>query len=232
MSTQTTRTLRADRSHGPHRSSRSVRSIAGLAAAGALAFTLAACGGDDSTSEPAGDGGPVSVTPAAPPTAGGPATDASTAGATSPGGATSRSVADDEARNAAAVTAIATAEKAAGGKAYEIDDENDDQSWEVDVMVGDRSVEVKVSGDGRTVQGQTDDDDADDSDKARLARSKTTLVQGIEAALAEVPGALDDVDLDDENGVDVWKVTVDAADNDDVEVYVATDDLRIVKTDR
>ena len=232
MTSPMTRPLRADRSHGSHRSSRSVRSIAGLAAAGALAFTLAACGGDDTTSQPSGNGGPVSVTPAAPPTAGGPATDASTAGATSPGATASRSAADDEARNAAAVAAIATAEKAAGGKAYEIDDEDDDQTWEVDVMVGDRSVEVKVSGDGRTVQGQTDDDDADDSDKARLARAKTTLAQGIEAALAEVPGALDDVDLDDENGVDVWKVTVDATDNDDVEVYVATDDLRIVKTDR
>ncbi len=206
------------------RSARTFRSIAGLAAAGALVFALGACGGnDDPAPQQAGEPAVSPVTPAVPPTAGGPATDATTA----PFSAT-----DAEARNAAALVAIATAEGAAKGKAYEIDDADDDETWEVDVMVGDKSVEVKVSADGKTVQEQKDDDDADDDDKARLGRSKTTLTQGIEAALKEVPGALDDVDLDDENDVDVWKVTIDTSDNDDVEVYVATDDLRIVKTER
>ena len=203
------------------RSGRTFRSIAGLAAAGALVFTLGACGGND---KPAESGSSVSpVTPAVPPTAGGPATDSTSA---------PLNAADTDARNAAALAAIATAEKTAGGKAYEIDDEDNDQAWEVDVMVGDKSVEVKVSADGTTAQGQKDDGNADDDDKTRLGRSKTTLTQGIEAALKEVPGALDDVDLDDDNNVDVWKVTIDAPDNDDVEVYVATDDLRIVKTER
>lgn len=212
------------------RTARTTRTILGLTAAGSLVFALGACGGNDDTAaeQPAGDS-VVSVTPAVPPTAGGAATDAATTAPTT--GATT-AAADAEARNAAALAAIATAEGAANGKAYEIDDEDDDQTWEVDVMVGDRSVEVKVSGDGRTVQGRNDDDGADNDDKARLDRAQTTLAQGIEAALAEVPGSLDDVDLDDEGNVDVWKVTVDAADNDDVEVYVATDDLRIVKTDR
>lgn len=219
-------TSTATRSIHSFRSRRSLRSIAGLVSVGALAFTLAACGGDEPAPTPAGEAGPVSVTP----TAGGPATDASTATVTSPAPATG--AADAEARNAAALAAIAAAESAAGGKAYEIDDADGDQTWEVDVMVGDKSVEVKVSADGKTVQEQKDDDDADNDDKARLGRSKTTLTQGIEAALKEVPGALDDVDLDDDNNVDVWKVTIDTSDNDDVEVYVATDDLRIVKTER
>lgn len=212
----------------PARSARLSRSVAGLAAAGALVFALGACAGDDTASEQPAADSPAPVTPAVPPTAGGPATDPGTESPTTEQAAP----VDAETRNAGALAAIATAEQAAGGTAYEIDDEDDDQTWEVDVMVGDRSVEVKVSGDGQTAQGQTDDDDADSDDKARLDRAQTTLTQGIEAALEEVPGALDDADLDDENNVDVWKVTIDTADNDDVEVYVATDDLRIVKTDR
>ncbi|MDO5698381.1 MAG: PepSY domain-containing protein [Dermatophilus congolensis] len=211
---------------GTTRNTTAMRGFAGIGAASALVLALGACAGNDGSAPRPADGGAVSVTsPATSPTSAAETT-ATTAGALT------AAPADAQARNAAALAAIATAEKAAGGTAYEIDDENDDQTWEVDVMVGDRSVEVQVSGDGATAQGQTDDDDADDDDKARLGRAKTTLAQGIEAALTEVPGALDDVDLDDKDDVDAWKVTIDESDNDDVEVYVATDDLRILAVER
>lgn len=134
--------------------------------------------------------------------------------------------------NAAALRAIATAERSENGRAYEIDDEDDDNTWEVDVMVGDRSIEVNVSGDGNTVISRDDDDDADDDDRARLDRAQISLTQAIEAALAEVPGALDDAELDDEDDRDVWEVSIDVSGDDDVEVYVSTQDASILKVDR
>ena len=44
----------------------------------------------------------------------------------------------------------------------------------------------------------------DSDDVTRLNNANTTLEQAIEAALAEVPGTLDDVELDTEDGVDIW----------------------------
>lgn len=123
---------------------------------------------------------------------------------------------------AAAMTAIATAETEAGGIAYEIDDQDDDGTWEVDVAVDDRSVEVTVSADGSTVEG-TEEDDLDADDRAALDAASITLQEAIETAIGEVGGVLDDAELDEENGEYAWEVTVDGADSgdDDVEVRVA-----------
>lgn len=144
----------------------------------------------------------------------------------SPGAATTSE------RNAAALRAITTAEQAVNGTAYEIDDEDDNDEWEVDVMVGDRSVEVKVSADGHRVVSQSDDDDDDNDDRARLQRATVSLSQAIEIALREVPGTLDDVELDDENGQDVWEVKIDTPGDDDVKVYVSTTEERVIRIDR
>lgn len=209
---------------------RTARGVVGLGAAGLMVVALGACGSNDAAEPaPAGDEVASVTTTAEQPTTSQATTSA--APTASPSSAAA-APADAQAHNDAALAAISTAAGAANGTAYEIDDEDDDQTWEVDVMVGERSVEVEVSGDGRTVQAQTDDDDADDDDRARLGRAQTTLEQAIEAALAEVPGTLDDVELDDEDGVDVWEVTIDGPESDDVEVYVAADDARIIKVDR
>lgn len=135
-------------------------------------------------------------------------------------------------RNAAALRAIATAEQSEGGTAYAIDDEDDDRSWEVDVMVGDRSVEVEVSWDGNSVISRDDDDDDDDDERRALERAQVSLSEAIQAALAEVPGELDDAELDDDDDRDHWEVTIDEASDDDVEVYVSIEDGSIIKVDR
>lgn len=194
--------------------------LVSLAAVSVLALGVAGCSQPDQPAAPAPP--PVTVTQTTPEPA-----------ATTPTPASPQTpAADATEHNAAALRAIATAEKAENGKAFEIDDEDDDNTWEVDVMVGDRSIEVKVSADGNTVISRDDDDDADNDDRARLDRAQITLAQAIEAALREVPGLLDDAELDDEDNRDVWEVTIDAPDNDDVDVYVSPQDGTIIKVDR
>lgn len=196
--------------------------LASLAAAGVLALALAGCGNGDQPATP-GTAPEQTLPPVTQTTA---PTEAAPAGTATTGAQT----ADVEEHNAAALRAIVTAEGAANGTAYEID--HDDNRWKVDVLVDARSIEVEVSTDGNTVASQDDDDDADDDDRARLDRAQITLTQAIEAALTEAPGRLDDADLDDENGQDVWEVSIDTADGDDIEVYVSTQDASIVKVDR
>lgn len=122
---------------------------------------------------------------------------------------------------AQALQAIQVAEAEAGGTAYEIDDQDDDGSWEVDVAAGDRSVEVTVGADG-TVTETEDDDDLDGDDRAGLDAATITLSEAIELAVDEVGGHLDDAELDEDDGTHYWEVSLDGTDRgDDVEVKVS-----------
>lgn len=121
----------------------------------------------------------------------------------------------------AALDAIDTAEAETGGVAYQIDDQDDDGTWEVDVRVDDRSVEVRVAADGGSVEA-TEDDDLDDDDRAALDAATITLAEAIEAAIGEAGGHLDDAELDEENGTHAWEVSLDGTgQGDDVDVKVS-----------
>lgn len=203
------------------------RRILASIAISALALTAAACTNDDTTADPA--------EPAAPPAA---TTAPAEPGATAPTEATDEATPADaatpanaEERNANALSAIATAAEEAGGTAYEIDDSDDDGQWEVDVMVENRSHEITVAADGSTVI-EREEDDADQEDISRLDQAQVTIEQAIEAALAEVPGSLDDVELSDDNGRGVWEVSIDETENDDVEVYIDIVSGDVVRADR
>lgn len=118
----------------------------------------------------------------------------------------------------AVLDAIEVAEKETDGTAYEVDDQDDDGTWEIDIAKGDRSIEVEVGDDGSA--STDDDDDLDDDDRAGIKAAKITVGDAIEAALEEVDGTFDDAELEEENGTHFWEVTIDAADDDDVEVHV------------
>lgn len=121
---------------------------------------------------------------------------------------------------AAALAAIATAEGSAGGTAYEIDDQDDDGTWEVDVAVGDRSVEVTLSADGSEVVA-TSDDSLDSDDAAAVDAAQVTLIEAIEAAIAEAGGVVDSASLDEDDGTYRYDVELDRTDRgDDIEVLV------------
>lgn len=199
------------------------KTIAGIAAS-LLVFGVAACSPQD---QPA--------TPAAPTNATQPTEEQATEQATeqtTPGQPVATEGAQDpEARNAGAIQALSTAADAVSGTPYEIDDADDDQVWEVDVMVGERTHEVKVSRDGRNVVGQ-EKDDADDEDVRRLQGAGLSLAQAIERALNEVPGTLDDAELDDDNNQAVWKVEIDTPEKQDVEVLIKVADGQVVRVER
>ncbi len=227
--------------------------IAVVACVGALVFS--ACGGDDDTAvdpatsadtEPSPTAATTGDTADPTATTDSPATTAttSTGAATTDDAAATTDTADDAAPTTAAATttsvtataevwqmAIDTAESEAGGSAYELDDQDDDGTWQVDVAVDDRSVEVTVSADGTQVVG-TEDDDLDDDDRQALAAATITLADAITTALAEVPGTLDDAEIDADDGTVAWQVTVDVTpDVADVYVDVATGAVLRVERD-
>lgn len=212
------------------------RKILATLAISALALTAAGCAETTTTPTPGAEGTPPAE--GAPATPGAPAGEATPAEgetaapggeAATPGGEAA-APADMEQHNANALAAIVAAAESAGGVAYEIDDADGDGQWEVDVQVGNRSHEVTVAADG-TVLG-TEESDMDAEDNNRLAQAQITLQQAIERALQEVPGNLDDVELDQENDLDVWEVTIDEPNNDGVEVYIDASSGEVVRVDR
>jgi uncharacterized membrane protein YkoI len=207
-----------------------------LAAAAALALTLtvSACGDGGTTQadgvsaeQPVGAEGTEDDTAAE-----GTTDDASTDDAvgTGDGPATAGDPTDAVDLNTIALLAIDTAETETGGIAYEIDDQDDDGTWEVDVRVQDRSVEVTVSADGLNALG-TEDDDLDGDDRAGLDAAGISLADAIEIAIAEVDGQLDDAELSEDDGRHYWEVSMDTVDRDDVEVKVDVTDGTVIEVD-
>ncbi|GAA1978863.1 hypothetical protein GCM10009718_14450 [Isoptericola halotolerans] len=118
---------------------------------------------------------------------------------------------------AAALLAITVAEEHAGGTAYAIDDADDDATWEVDVAVEDRTVEVEVDAVGAVVG--TEDDDLDSDDRSALDAAAIMLADAVEQVMAQSDGTFDDAEIDEDDGRWYWSVTVDEQ-GDDVDYRV------------
>lgn len=135
---------------------------------------------------------------------------------------------ETDGQTAQAIAAINLAEQEVGGVAYELDDEDDQSGWKVDVNVDGRDYEVLVNWEGTEVIRSSADGTVDSDDIGKLQVVTLTIQEGIEAAFGEVPGHVVAVDLETENGVVVWEVEFDDNDRD---VYVNAQDGSIVKID-
>ena len=129
-----------------------------------------------------------------------------------------------------AIAAIELAERETGGVAYEIDDEDQDRAWEIDIADGTRQITVIVSGDGSSIVSTSDDaEELDADDRAALDAAGITLVDALEAAADEIGegSALDDASLEDEGDAQAWQVSFE----DGGEVFVSITDGSILRVD-
>lgn len=179
-----------------------------------LAATLVGCSSEETDATPGQ--GPISVSPGdgSSPTGDDPADD----GADAPGAAIL----------AGALAAIALAEKETGGTAFGIDEA--DGGWEVEVALDARKVEVTTDLDGTEVREVERDGRLEGEDRAGLRAATVTLAEGLEVAVAEVPGVLDAADLDDEGDGFAWEVTVGDG-SSEREVYVDVDGGGMLRVD-
>lgn len=172
------------------------------------AFGLTSCGDDSDTTtdDRQSSQTPGSETPGSqPPTSSPTESDGGGDGAETPDTpAQSGAGAADAESLARGLAAVVAAEEHLTGTAYELS--VDDGRWEVDVAVGDRSHEVRVTQDG-TVTG-ADEERLDADDRAALEAAEVTLTDAIETAAGAAPGGrLDDVSLDDDGRGYTWEVS-------------------------
>ncbi|ERG64085.1 MULTISPECIES: PepSY domain-containing protein [Agrococcus] len=129
-----------------------------------------------------------------------------------------------------AIAAIERAEEETGGVAYEIDNEDQDRAWEIDIADGTRQITVIVSGDGSSIVSTSDDaEEVDADDRAALDAAGITLVEALEAAADEIGegSAFDDASLEDEGDAQAWQVSFE----DGGEVFVSIADGSILRVD-
>lgn len=128
----------------------------------------------------------------------------------------------------AAQAAIDLAEKEIGGKAIEIDFD-DEKTWELTVLKGSEEHEVEINAEGtEIVKKEKDDDQADKKDVDALKKAKTSLKDALKKAIDEQAGTIDEADLDTD-GEPTWSVEIyPEGKTDSVDVYVSAIDGSIV----
>lgn len=128
----------------------------------------------------------------------------------------------------AAQAAIDLAEKEIGGKAIEIDFD-DEKTWELTVLKGSEEHDVEINAEGtEIVKKEKDDDQADKKDVDALKKAKTSLKDALKKAIDEQAGTIDEADLDTD-GEPTWSVEIyPEGKTDSVDVYVSAIDGSIV----
>lgn len=213
-----TNTLHALAPTTPNRRSARVLSAAVLAAA---ALVLSACGsGDTDVSAPQDDASAQAQEETDP--TGAPA-DSTDAAVDSQDDAQSDDASERGGSLEDARAAVKTAEAEKGGTAHTLD-WDDSEHWEIDVIDGDTEWEFDVSADGSTIESTDKDSDDDDDDRRELERAEVSLIEAAEAALKDTPGTLDEVELDEDDGMLHWDVTV-YVDGTDTEREIRIDAL-------
>lgn len=177
------------------------------------ALALAACGTADddtaaNTQETAVQQSPTQAATTAPASASGSATGSTSTSPAAAAGSVERQ-GDDPAY--AAIDAILGLHD--DGVIVEMDLDDDDAKWEVDVVVGDDVKEYDVTTGGQVSEGvrpQIDDD------VRRAGEAQVTAETAISTALqGRTDQTVDEVDLDEEDGTLAWKVELDRENGED-----------------
>lgn len=168
------------------------------------------------------------------------ASGAASAATSAAGAASSEMTDDDESSAASGAVADPDAQAAvdavlaqhAGGTVTALDrDDDEDERWEVDVVVDDQVKELTVAADGTVTESETDD--ADDEDVAQAKDATVDVTAAIEAALEGRDGqVVDEVELDEDGDRLAWDISLDKADRQDAdEVLVDAKTGEVVSTD-
>ena len=186
------------------------------------ALALAACGttadnGDDGSASPEPDASSaVASTPATDDASGSASSSASTessASASSTAAAAGSGSATGQADEPAYAVIDAVLEKYADGIIVAVDANDDDTTWEVDVVVGEGAKELDVTADGDITET---DRESDPEDVQKAKEAEVTAQQALDTAREGRDGVtLDEMDLDDDNGTLQWEVGFDREDGSD-----------------
>lgn len=173
--------------------------LAALTASVLSVGVLAACGDDSDDAEST-----VTVTQEAPADDASDSAAATTTSQSDGNGSGSTGSSDSNGSSVDAAGALEAALDAKPGSyAVEVDEE-DGRAWEITLVADGKGVEVTVD----NATGEVTGEQSTDLDAEQREAPSVTAAEAVDAALAEKPGTLDSLDLDQDNGTIVWDATV------------------------
>lgn len=173
--------------------------LAALTASVLSVGVLAACGDDSDDASST-----VTVTQSAPADDSSDSAAASTTSQSDSNSSDSNGSADSTGSSVDAAGALEAALDAKPGSyAVEVDEE-DGRAWEITLVADGKGVEVTVD----NATGEVTGEQSTDLDAEQREAPSVTAAEAVGAALAEKPGTLDSLDLDQDNGTIVWDATV------------------------
>lgn len=100
------------------------------------------------------------------------------------------------------------------GIIVDIDREDDRDTYDIDIVVGNEVIELEVDADGTV---REDEREGEDEDVAKAQAATVTAAEAIGEALDQhTDGFLDEAELDEDDGVLQWKIELDDADRNDL----------------
>ncbi|BAJ73800.1 predicted membrane protein [Microbacterium testaceum StLB037] len=122
------------------------------------------------------------------------------------------------------VSAVVRAESDAGGRAVDLD-RDDDGTWEVRVAANGGDTDLRISADGGEVLSRDAADALDAADRTALENAGTTMADAVRTAVAaHGGGSVEEVEIESASGAPVWQVSFD----DGVDVAISLSDGSVV----
>lgn len=200
------------------------------AAAALLATSLAACsnsdGGETATPAPASPSEATSETTASETTgsetSAAPDSDDDADDNDDDGGGANSGVASGDGLPPAGATAMQTVLAAHPGDVIELDWHGQRNQWKVDVLSGDKKLQVYTSPAGNEIVEVDDRHSADQKDRDRASAVQVSITDAVNKVMAEHPGTFDEAQLDEDDGRLIWQIEIDnvKGSTDSVEAYV------------
>lgn len=192
------------------------RSILATTVAASTAFALAACSdAADTANDAAGSAtsAAASATDSAGSAVSSATSSASEASASSAASETSSAVREGELDPAFAAISAVHAEYA-DGIITAIDRDDNDETFDVDVVVGEDVLDLVVNADGAITEEERENDG---DDVLEAQKATVTIDDAISDALERHPeGVIDEVSLEEEDGMLNWEIDLDGQDRSDL----------------
>lgn len=179
----------------------------------AAGLTMTACSSDPDTEASGGASSVPDVTTSA--AAGSSLSESRTSESSSPSS-------DLTERTQAAVSALETAADAVpNGRPFDLETDTyrSDEVWDVKVASGGNEFHLYISEDGSSVVNQEQDEIADD-DAQKVAGVQLSAVDALKQVAGQYGGDVSEIEIDTENGKDVWQIELNQSDGTELEVTI------------
>ncbi|MBD1383555.1 PepSY domain-containing protein [Metabacillus arenae] len=113
---------------------------------------------------------------------------------------------------------------------YEIEVHKDGKEFSLDILKENGEI-VKFEEDDRDNNDDDDRDEDDNEEQVQSSNVKVSSEEAVKIALKKVPGTVNEVELDEDDGFYVYEIEIDSDKNEKADVDINAENGKVVKVD-